>query len=156
MGINLTLIGQGITFFVFILFTMKFVWPHVNKALTERQEKIAEGLSAAERSSHELELAKKGAEDELRKARQQAAEIVEQANRTGADLVERARADARTEAEREHATARAQFEQEIGAVRTELRKEVVTLALAGAGKILEREVDPKAHQQMLDQLAAQL
>ncbi len=76
MGINLTLIGQGITFFVFILFTMKFVWPHVSKAMAERQRKIAEGLSAAERGSHELELAKKAALEELRKARQQAAEIV--------------------------------------------------------------------------------
>lgn len=156
MDINLTLIGQGITFFVFILFTMKFVWPPISKALAERQAKIAEGLAAAERGSHELELAKKAAVDELRKARQQAAEIVEQANKTGAELVEKARADARIEAEREHAAAKAQLEQEIGQARTELRKEVVTLALAGAAKILEREVDATAHQQMLDKLAAQL
>lgn len=156
MGINLTLIGQGITFFVFILFTMKFVWPHVSKAMAERQRKIAEGLSAAERGSHELELAKKAALEELRKARQQAAEIVEQANKTSAELIEKARAEAREAAEREHAAGKAQLEQEIGQARANLRKEVVALALAGASKILEREVDAKAHQQMLDKLAAQL
>lgn len=156
MGINATLFGQMITFVVFILFTMKFVWPPIKQAMSEREKRIADGLASAERSQHELELAKERAAEHIREAKAQAGEIVERANRQGASIVEEAREEARAVAEREKAAADARIEQEVARVRTELRREVSELAITGASRILEREVDPKAHQQMLDELAEQV
>jgi F-type H+-transporting ATPase subunit b len=156
VGINATLFGQMITFVVFILFTMKFVWPPIKQAMSERQKRIADGLASAERSQHELDLAKERAAEHIREAKAQAGEIVERANRQGASIVEEAREEARAVAEREKAAADARIEQEVARVRTELRREVSELAITGASRILEREVDPKAHQQMLDELAEQV
>ncbi|WP_435104345.1 F0F1 ATP synthase subunit B [Arhodomonas sp. AD133] len=156
MGINATLIGQGITFFVFILFTMKFVWPPIRKAMDERQKRIADGLASAERGQHELELAQKRAAEQIREAKQQAAEIIEQANRRSAEIVDESRQEAREAAEREHAAAEARIEQEVAHARAELKKKVSDLAILGASRILEREVDAKAHNAMLDELAEQL
>lgn len=156
MGINATLFGQMITFLVFILFTMKFVWPPIKQAMSERQKRIADGLASAERSQHELELAKERAAEHIREAKAQAGEIIERANRQGASIVDEAREEARAVAEREKAAADARIEQEVSQARAELRREVSQLAITGASRILEREVDPKAHQQMLDELADQV
>ena len=156
MGINATLFGQMITFLVFILFTMKFVWPPIKQAMSERQKRIADGLASAERSQHELELAKERAAEHIREAKAQAGEIIERANRQGASIVDEAREEARTVAEREKAAAEARIEQEVSQARAELRREVSQLAITGASRILEREVDPKAHQQMLDELTQQV
>ncbi len=156
MGINVTLFGQMITFLVFILFTMKFVWPPIKQAMSEREKRIADGLASAERSQHELELAKERAAEHIREAKAQAAEIIEKANRQGTALVDEAREEARTVAERERAAAEARIEQEIGQAKAQLRREVSDLAILGASRILEREVDAKAHQQMLDQLTEQV
>lgn len=156
MGINATLIGQMITFTVFILFTMKFVWPPIKQAMSEREKRIADGLASAERSQHELEQAKERAAEHVREAKAQAAEIIEKANRQGVNIVEEARAEARAVAEREKAAAEARIEQEVSQARAELRRNVSDLAILGASRILEREVDAKAHQQMLDELADQV
>lgn len=156
MGINATLIGQMITFLVFILFTMKFVWPPIKQAMSEREKRIADGLASAERGQHELELAQKKAAEKIREAKEQANEITERANRQGASIVDEAREEARAVAERERAAAEARIEQEVSQARTELRKQVADLAILGASRILEREVDAKAHRAMLDELAEQL
>lgn len=156
MGINATLIGQMITFIVFILFTMKFVWPPIKQAMSEREKRIADGLASAERGQHELELAQKKAAEKIREAKEQANEIIERANRQGASLVDEAREEARQVAERERTAAEARIEQEVNQARTELRRQVADLAILGAARILEREVDAKAHRAMLDELAEQL
>ncbi len=156
MGINATLFGQMITFLVFILFTMKFVWPPIKQAMDEREKRIADGLASAERSQHELELAKERAAEHIREAKAQAGDIIEKANRQGAAIVDEARTEARAVGEREQAAAQARIEQEIGQAKAQLRQEVSDLAILGASRILEREVDAKAHQQMLDELAEQV
>ena len=156
MSINATLIGQIIVFALLVWFTMRFIWPPVTKALADRQAKIAEGLAQAERGSHELELAQKRASEVLKEARGQAGEILEQANKRGNAIVEEAKETARKEGERLLAAAQAQIEQERTQARAERQKQVVTLAVAGAGKILQREVDAQAHNAMLNELAKQL
>jgi len=156
VGINATLFGQMITFLVFILFTMKFVWPPIKQAMDEREKRIADGLASAERSQHELELAKERAAEHIREAKAQAGDIIEKANRQGAAIVDEARTEARAVGEREQAAAQARIEQEIGQAKAQLRQEVSDLAILGASRILEREVDAKAHQQMLDELAEQV
>lgn len=156
MGINATLFGQMITFLVFILFTMKFVWPPIKQAMDEREKRIADGLASAERSQHELELAKERAAEHIREAKAQAGDIIEKANRQGAAIVDEARTEARAVGEREQAAAQARIEQELGQAKAQLRQEVSDLAILGASRILEREVDAKAHQQMLDELAEQV
>ncbi|RZU99535.1 F0F1 ATP synthase subunit B [Spiribacter vilamensis] len=156
MGINATLFGQMITFVVFILFTMKFVWPPIKQAMSEREKRIADGLASAERGQQELELAKERGAEHIREAKTQAGEIIERANRQSASIIEEAREEARAVAEREKAAADARIEQEVSQARAALRRDVSDLAIAGASRILEREVDPKAHQQMLDELAEQV
>ncbi len=156
MNINLTLIGQSITFFVFVWFCYAYVWPPLVNALAERKKQIADGLAAAERGQHEQELAEKKAAEHLKEAKGQAAEILAQAQKRAAEIVDEAKEDARTEAERIKAGAEAEIEQEVNRAREHLRKEVVSLAIAGAEKVLKREVDAAAHASALDDLAAQL
>ncbi len=156
MNINLTLIGQSITFFVFVWFCYAYVWPPLVNALAERKKQIADGLAAAERGQHEQELAEKKAAEHLKEAKGQAAEILAQAQKRAAEIVDEAKEDARTEAERIKAGAEAEIEQEVNRAREQLRKEVVSLAIAGAEKVLKREVDAAAHASALDDLAAQL
>lgn len=156
MAINITLFGQMITFTLFILFTMKYVWPPIKQAMSEREKRIADGLASAERSQHELELAKERAAEHIREAKSQAAEIVEKANRQGSALVEEAREEARTVAERERAAAEARIQHELSQARADLRREVSELAILGASRILEREVDASTHQRMLDELTEQV
>lgn len=156
MTMNATLFGQAIWFFLFVLFCMKFVWPPLVRALEERKEKIAEGLSAADRAERDLELAQKKASENLREAKGKAAEIIEQANKRANQMLEEAKANARAEGERLVAKAQGEIEQEINQARDQLRKEVSALAVAGAEKVLKAEVNRDAHKQMLDQLAAEL
>ena len=156
MGINLTLLGQMGTFLVFILFTMKFVWPPIVQALEERRERITEGLAAAERGQKALEQADAQVAERLREARQQAAQIVEQAENRGAELVEEAKKNAEASAERIMAQGRAELELETSRARDALRGEVAAIAISGARELLEKEIDPATHRELLDRLAGQL
>ena len=156
MNINLTLIGQLLAFVVFVWFTKKFVWTPIIAALNERKAKIADGLAAAERGQHEQELAKERAVEELKKAKAQAAEIINQANRRANEIVDEAKENARAEGERILAAAQADIEQETNRARETLRGKVAELAVAGAEKILRREINADAHSEVLDAVAKQL
>ncbi len=156
MNINATLIGQLIAFAVFVAFCMKYVWPPIMQALEERKKKIADGLAAAERGRHEQELAEKRAQQVIHEAKNQASEIVSQAQRRGNEIVDEAKTNARTEGERILTSARAEIDQEANRVRDELRTQVSAVALAGAAKILAREIDDKAHTKLLDELVSQI
>lgn len=156
MNINLTLIGQSITFALFVWFCMKFIWPPVMGALETRRKEIADGLAAAERGQHEQELAEKRAAERIKEAKGQASEIITQAQKRASEIVEEAKGDARTEAERIVTGANAEIEQEVNRAREHLRQEVVSLAIAGAEKVLKREVDKDAHASALNELATQL
>jgi len=156
MNFNATLIGQSITFIVFVWFCMKFIWPPVMNALETRKKKIADGLAAGERGKHEKELAEERAKDILREAKEQAGEIISRADKRAAEIVDDAKGDARVEGDRLKTAAQAEIEQELNRVREELRGQVVSIALAGAGKVLEREIDEAAHGELLNKLAAEI
>lgn len=156
MNINLTLIGQSITFIAFVWFCMKFVWPPVMAALNERKQKIADGLAAAEKGMHDEELAKERAAEVLKEAKAQAQEIISGAEKRASQIVEEAKDTARTEGDRIVAAANAEIEQEVNRARENLRGEVVSLAVAGAGRVLKREIDEKANEDLLKDLVAQL
>ena len=145
-----------ITFAVLVWFTMKYVWPPLISALEERKRKIADGLAAAEHGAHELQLAQKKAVDVIREARQQAVEIVEQANKRARAIEEEAKQKGAEERERIVAAGHSEIEREVQAARQKLQAQVVTLALAGAEKVLEKEVSPANHTVLLEKLAAQL
>lgn len=156
MNFNATLIGQMIAFVVFVWFCMKYVWPPMMKALDERKKTIADGLAAAERGQREQELAEERAKESLHEAKQQAQEIISRAEKRAAEIVEEAKADARTEGERMIAAARNELDQELNRVKEELRGQVVSIAVAGAEKVLEREVNEQTHNELLTKLAAQI
>lgn len=156
MNINLTLIGQTIAFAVFVWFCMKFVWPPIMNALAQRKKEIAEGLAAAERGHHERALAEQHAKDVLHGAKEQAADIIAQAQKRAAEIIDEAKADAKAEGQRLLTAARAEIEQEFNQAREQLRGQVVSLAVAGASKVLEREIDSEAHDGLLNELAAQI
>lgn len=156
MNFNATLIGQSITFIVFVWFCMKFIWPPVMHALEERRKKIADGLAAAEHGRHEQELAEERAKEIIREAKDQAGEIITRADKRAAEIVEEAKGDAREEGARLLTAARAEIDQEVNRAREALRGKVVSIALAGAGKVLEREVDESAHGELLNKLAAEI
>ncbi len=156
MNINLTLIGQSIAFLFFVLFCMKFVWPFITKAMAERQERIAQGLAAADRADKDLELAQEKATHTLREAKQEAAAILEAANKRAAQIVDEAKEQARVEADRIKAAAQAEVEQEVNRAKEKLRSQVAVLAIAGAEKVLESSVNEATHKAMLDKLAASL
>lgn len=156
MGINATLIGQMITFGLLVLFTMKFVWPPVTKALQERQKKIADGLAAAERAERELELAQHKATDEMRDAKLQAAKIIEQADKRVATIIEEGKEQARREGDRLIEIARQEIEQERKNMRAELSQSVAGIALKGAEKIIGRQMDESANSDIIDQLVKEV
>jgi len=156
MNINLTLFTQAAAFALFIWFTVRFVWPPLLRAIENRQKQIADGLAAGEQGRKSLEISSREAEQVVQSARERAAEIVSQAEKRGTQMVEEARASARAEGDREVAAAKAEIEQEITRAREQLRDQVAQLAVAGAEKILRREVDAKAHAQLLDSIKAQL
>ncbi len=156
MNFNATLIGQSITFIVFVWFCMKFIWPPVMHALDERRKKIADGLAASERGKHEQQLAEERATEILREAKEQAGEIVNRAEKRAGEIIDESKVDARSEGERLLTAARAEIDQEINRAREDLRGQVVSIALAGAGKVLEREVDQGVHDELLNKLAAEI
>ena len=156
MNINLTLIGQSITFFVFVWFCYQYIWPPLINALEERKKKIADGLAAAEHGKHEQELAEERAKEILREAKDQAGEIISRAEKRSAEIVDEAKDDARAEGDRLLVAARAEIGQEVNRAKEELRGKVVSIAVAGAGKVLEREVDEATHAEMLNKLAAEI
>ncbi len=156
MNFNATLIGQSITFIIFVWFCMKYVWPPLMTALEERKVRIADGLAAAERGQKDLELAKSRVADNLKDSKQQAQEIINQAQKRANEIVDEAKDSAREEADKIKAAASSDIDQQVNSAREQLRKEVSAIALAGAEKILQAEVDAKAHGKVLDDLMAQI
>jgi len=152
LELNITLVVQMLVFLAFVWFTMRFVWPPVEKALQERQNKIADGLAAAERGHRELELAQHRATDQLRQAKAQALEILEKANRRAAQLIDEAKEAARAETLQMISMAEERMRQELQQAKAALRKEVASFAVLGAEKILMREIDAEANQKILDHL----
>jgi len=156
VNINLTLIGQMLAFVAFVVFCMKYVWPPILAAMQEREQKIAEGLSAAEQAEQDLELAKEKAVERLKEAKEEASSIVDAANKRANQIVEEAKDTARLEAERVKAAAQAEIEQEANRAREQLRSQVAVLSVAGAEKILGASIDQQAHADLVDKLAAEL
>lgn len=156
MNINLTLIGQAISFAIFVWFCVKYVWPPIIKALEERETRIADGLAAAEKGQRDLESAGEKVEEILQEGRDKAQEFVTQSQKRGEDLVEQAKQAAIEEGDRLLAAARGRIEQERNEARESLRNEVAVLALSGAEQILMREVDANAHREVLDKLTAEI
>jgi F-type H+-transporting ATPase subunit b len=156
MNLNFTLVAQAIVFASFIWFTVKFVWPHMLRAIEARQKTIADGLAAGEQGRRSLETSTRQAEDAVNQARNRAAEILAQAEKRAAQLVDEARNAAKEEGNREKAAAKAEIAQEVSRAREQLRDNVAALAVAGAEKILRREVDAKAHSDLLESIKRQL
>ena len=156
MNMNLTLLGQAISFAIFVWFCMKFVWPPILKVLEDREARIADGLEAAERGKHELELAERRSAEMAAEGRDKAQEFVTQSQKRADEIIEAAKIAALEEAERIKTSASAEIEQRRNQARDELRGQVAELALKGAERILMREVDEKAHREALDKLAEEL
>ena len=156
MNINMTFFGQMISFALLIWFTMKFIWPPMNRAIEERQKKIADGLAAAERSQHDLAQAQQSVDAAMREARTKANEVIDQAHQRANQIIEQAKTDAMVEANRQKAMADAEIVASQNRAREDLRKQVSALAVSGAEKLLRREIDANAHKALLDELAAQL
>ena len=156
MNINFSLIAQAVAFALFIWFTVRFVWPPLLGAIEARQKQIADGLAAGEQGRKSLEVSTRQAEEAIAEARARAAEIVSQAERRAAQLVEEAKGAAKEEGTREKAAAKAEIGQEVQRAREVLREQVAALAVAGAEKILRREVDAKAHAELLEGIKKQL
>jgi len=156
MNINATLIGQSIAFFVFVWFVMKFVWPPLIAALDERKKTIADGLAAAERGQNEQALAEKAAAEHIKEAKNQASDIVTQAQKRASEIVEEAKDTAKEEAGRVKLAADAEIEQEVNRAKEALRQQVASIAMAGAAKVLNREVDEAAHSAIVDDMIAQI
>ncbi len=156
MSINATLIGQAIWFALFIWITMKYVWPPLQKAMADRQAQIAEGLAAAERGKHEQDLAAKRSADALRQAKEKSAEIVAQAEKRAQQIVDEAKGNAKVEADKVVAGAKAEIDQEVERAKQQLRERVAELAVAGAEKILRKEVNASVHANMLAALKQDL
>ena len=156
MNPNITLLGQMITFAILIWFTVKFIWPPLTKAIEERQQKIAEGLAAADNAQKNLAQADAKVAEELKAARAKANEIIEQAHQRANQLIDAAKADAVAEGARQKALADAEIEAAANRAKEDLRKQVSALAVTGAEKLLKREIDANAHKALIDDLAAQL
>jgi F-type H+-transporting ATPase subunit b len=153
---NLTLIIQGIAFFAVAWLVMKFIWPPIIAAIEERQQKIAEGLAAADNAQKNLAQAEEKANEELKVARAKANEIIDQAHQRANQIVDQAKQDAIAEAGRQKALAEAEIDAASNRAREELRKQVSSLAVTGAEKLLKREIDANAHKALLDELAAEI
>jgi len=156
MNINFTLIAQAIAFAVLIWFTVKFVWPPLLTAIETRQKEIADGLAAAQEGRSALDVAAKKSAATLNEAKQKASEIIGQAEKRGSQIVEEAKGNAKAEGDRILAGAKAEIDQEVNRAKEGLRAQVSALAIAGAEKILRKEIDGKAHSEMLANLAAEL
>jgi F-type H+-transporting ATPase subunit b len=156
MNFNLTLIAQALAFALFIWFTIKFIWPPLMRAIEQRQKQIADGLAAGERGKQELEAAGKRAHEELAKARERVGEVIASAEKRDAQMMDEAKAAARAEADRILVAAKADIDQQIARAKEMLREQVASLAVAGAEKILRREVNAQAHAELLAQLKKEI
>ena len=156
MNITVTLIAQSLSFFLFVVFTMKYVWPPIMNALNERTQKISDGLAAAEQGQKDFAEAQKKSTVEIDKGKDKAAAIISQAQKRGDEMIEEAREAAKKEAERVKESALSEIEQEKEKARQELRNQVAMLAVAGAEQILMREVDHAAHNDVLAKISQQL
>tara|TARA_B100000700_G_scaffold42509_2_gene43568 strand:+ start:8091 stop:8561 length:471 start_codon:yes stop_codon:yes gene_type:complete len=156
VNINATLIGELIAFTVFVLFCMKYVWPPLNSAIEARQKKIEDGLAASDKAEKDLELARQKATEQLKEAKAQAAEIIEQAKKRASLIVDEETTRGQQERENIIAQGHSEIEAERNRVKEDLRKQVATLAVVGAERILEREIDQAAHSDIVEKLVAEL
>lgn len=156
MNITVTLIGQMIAFIILIWFVNKVLWGPLSKVMNDRQARIADGLSAADKGKHELEMAEKRAKEVLKESKDKAAEIITQAEKRANEIVEESQNTAKTEAQRIVDAAQADIERQLNQAKEELRAQVSAIAVAGAGKVLKREVDAAAHNDLLKDLATQI
>ena len=156
MNINATLLAQTIMFALFVWFCMKFIWNPIMAALDQRKKQIADGLADAERAKLDLELAAKRSADMLREAKEKVSEIVASGEKRASEIVEAAKEQAKAEGDRIISGAKAEIDQEVFRAREQLRAEVSAIALAGASKILGREIDAKAHNDLLDKMVSEI
>jgi len=156
MNFNLTLIMQAVAFTAFIWFCARFIWPPLMRAIDTRQQQIADGLAAGEQGRQSLAGAEKRIADMVAEAKQRASEIIAQGDTRKSQMIEAAKTDAKTEADRILAAAKAEIQQEVAHAKEALRNQVADLAVAGASKILQREVDAKAHADLLASIRQQL
>lgn len=156
MNITVTLIPQMIAFILLIWFVNKVLWAPLSEMMEARQKRIADGLAAAEKGKHEQELAEKRAKEVLQDAKNQAAEIIAQAQKRSSEIVEESKDNARAEGERIVNAAQAEIEREVAQAREQLRSQLASVAVAGAEKILKKEIDSSAHSSMLNELAAKI
>ena len=156
MNINATLFAQMITFGILIWVTMKFIWPPLTQAMDERAQRIAEGLAAADRAKAELKDADARVAEEIKAARVQASEIIDKAQQHANQILDKAKADALLEAARVKAMAQSEIDGMVGKAKEQLRGQVATLAVQGARRIIEREINPDAHKALLDQLLTEI
>ncbi|KAF0191771.1 MAG: F-type H+-transporting ATPase subunit b [Gammaproteobacteria bacterium] len=156
MNITVSLFGQVLAFVLLIWFVNRVLWGPLSAMMAERQKRIADGLAAADKGRHELELAEKRAKEVLKDTKAQAAEILAQAEKRASEIAEEGKANARIEGERLLKAARAEIDQEANRAKEHLRGQVALLATAGAGKILRREVDARAHADLMKDLIAQI
>ena len=156
MDFNMTLIGQTIAMIVFVWFCMKYIWPYIMGAIEARQAEIAEGLAAAERGKSDLTQARSEADKIIASARDTARGIVDQAQSRANDIVEQAKSEGETERRRQIESARAEIDVAMNRARDELRAQVAQVAIAGAEKVLGREIDANAHRDLLGGLASQI
>ena len=156
MNINATLILQSIAMMIFVWFCMKFIWPPLLKAMDERRERVADGLAASDRAEKELEAAKQTVDEQITEARNKAGEILDQAQQRHSQVLEQAKEDATSERQRQVAAAEAEIALSANQAREDLRASVASLAVLGASKILEKEVDEATHRELLDKLIAEI
>ena len=156
MNINLTLFGQMVTFAIFVWFCMRFVWPVILSAMEERQEKITQGLAAADQALQELADAKSSVSNQMQIAKREASGIIDQANKRAAQIVEDAKAQAAEEGHRLKQAAKAEIQQDFNRAKEELRASVAELAIAGAEKVLQKSVNSVTHRELVDNLAQSL
>jgi F-type H+-transporting ATPase subunit b len=156
VNINATIIGQMLSFLLFVAFCAKFVWPAIIGVMAAREKRIADGLDSAEQAGRDLELAKEEARHKLRVAKEQAAAIIEQANKRASQIVEEAKEQASAEGDRLKISAHAEIDKEKGRAREELRKQLAALVVVGVERVLQSSIDVKQHSEMLGKLAAEL
>ncbi|MGH8121378.1 MAG: F0F1 ATP synthase subunit B [Rudaea sp.] len=156
MSINATLIAQILTFGILIWFTMKFIWPPLTKAMDDRAQRIAEGLSAADRAKAELKDADARVADEIKQARMRASEIIDKAQQQANQILDKAKTDALGEASRQKAVAQTEIDGMVGKARESLRGQVAALAVQGASRIIQREINADTHKALLDQLVTEI
>ena len=156
MSITITLFGQILTFALLVAFVWRFLWSPMTEMMAERQKRISDGLAASDRGKQELELAKQASALHLREAKQHASDIITSANKRGNKIIEEAKDQAIAEGKRKLDAALTEIELEFNRAREDLRKQVANVALATAEKILEREIDPAAHSQLLDKMIQKL